>query len=83
VDAEKTYSGLTDGCAAAGAAGCKLIQLTGDNVSGDVVKTLLNDVHDVIVSFLGLFIQLTLLHFSCSSRCIAGGLTLVPLLPVT
>jgi len=46
-DAEKAYSGLTDGCAAAGRAGCKLIELTGDNATGDDVKTLLNRVHDV------------------------------------
>lgn len=50
-DIEKTYSGLADGCAAAGKAGCRLIELTGDNVSGDAVKTLLNDIHDVIDSF--------------------------------
>ena len=47
VDAEKTYNGLTAGCAAAGKAGCKLLEFTGDNVSGDLIKTLLNDVHDV------------------------------------
>ena len=50
VDTEKTYSGLTDGCAAAGKAGCKLIELTGDNASGDDVKTLLDNTHDVIDS---------------------------------
>jgi len=47
IDAEKVYSGLTDGCAAAGRAGCKLIEITGDNATGDDVKTLLNYVHDV------------------------------------
>ena len=46
-DIEKTYSGLTDGCAAAGRAGCKLIEFTGDNASGDDVKALLNYAHDV------------------------------------
>jgi len=51
VDVEKTYSGLADGCAAAGRGGCRLIEFTGDGASGDVVKTLLNDVHDVIDSF--------------------------------
>jgi len=53
-DAEKAYSGLTDGCAAAGRAGCKLIELTGDNATGDDVKTLLNYVHDVIIFSPGL-----------------------------
>jgi hypothetical protein len=47
-DTEKTYSGLTDACAAAGRAGCKLIEFTGDNASGDDVKALLNNAHDVI-----------------------------------
>ena len=46
-DSEKTYSGLTDGCAKAGRAGCKLIEITGDNASGDDVKDLLNNAHDV------------------------------------
>jgi hypothetical protein len=49
-DAEKTYSGLTDACAAAGRAGCKLVELTGDNASGDDVKALLNYAHDVVSS---------------------------------
>ena len=48
VDAEKTYSGLTDGCAAGGRAGCKLVEITGDGASGDDVKNLINDAHDVI-----------------------------------
>ena len=48
MDTEKTYSGLTDGCAAAGRAGCKLIEITGDNASGDDVKALVNYAHDVI-----------------------------------
>jgi hypothetical protein len=48
MDTEKTYSGLTDACAAAGRAGCKLIEFTGDNASGDDVKALLNNAHDVI-----------------------------------
>ena len=48
VDTEKTYSGLTDGCAAAGRAGCKLVEFTGDGASGDDVKNLMNDAHDVI-----------------------------------
>ena len=51
VDTEKTYSGLTDGCAAAGRAGCKLIDFTGDNASGDDVKALLNYAHDVKLIF--------------------------------
>ena len=48
VDTEKTYTGLGDACVKAGKAGCKLVELTGDNVSGDAIKTLLNDAHDVI-----------------------------------
>ena len=48
VDTEKRYSGLEDACVKAGKAGCKLIELAGDNVSGDVVKTLMDDIHDVI-----------------------------------
>ncbi|KAF9793484.1 hypothetical protein BJ322DRAFT_132608 [Thelephora terrestris] len=46
-DTEKTYSGLTDGCAAAGSAGCKLAEITGDGASGDDVKNLINDAHDM------------------------------------
>ena len=46
-DAEKTYSGLTDGCAKAGKAGCKLIEITGDGATGDDVKTLIDTSHDV------------------------------------
>ena len=51
-DIEKTYSGLTDGCAKAGRVGCKLIEITGDNASGGDVKVLLNYAHDVTDSFL-------------------------------
>ena len=47
-DSEKSYSGLTDACAAAGRAGCKLIEFIGDGASGDDVKALLNNVHDVV-----------------------------------
>ena len=47
-DAEKTYSGLTDGCAKAGRAGCKLIEITGDDATGDDVKTLIEIAHDVL-----------------------------------
>ena len=47
-DIEKTYSGLTDGCVAGGSAGCKLVEITGDGASGDDVKNLINDAHDVI-----------------------------------
>lgn len=61
MDAEKTYSGLTAACAAAGKAGCKLLDFLGDNATGDDVKALLNFSHDVInsVSRLG-NLQLTL-----------------------
>ena len=47
---ENTYSGLTDGCAAAGRARCKLIEYTGDGASGEDVKNLINDAHDVLKS---------------------------------
>jgi len=46
-DTEKVYSGLTDGCAKAGRAGCKLIEITGDNATGEDVKALVNYVLDV------------------------------------
>ena len=60
VDTEKTYSGLTDGCAKAGRASCKLIEITGDNASGDDVKTLLSYAFDVsLIHFLDRVIQLT------------------------
>ena len=49
-DTEKTFSGLTDACADAGKAGCKLIEFTGDDASGDDVKALLNNAHDVVSS---------------------------------
>lgn len=52
-DSEKTYSGLTDGCAKAGRAGCKLVEITGDGATGDDVKTLINYAIDVIDLFLG------------------------------
>ena len=47
IDTEKTYSGLTDGCAAAGKEGCKLVELVGDGASGDKIKRLINDGVDV------------------------------------
>ena len=47
-ETEETYSGLTNGCATAGKAGCKLLEFTGENVTGDDVKTFLNYAHDVI-----------------------------------
>lgn len=50
MDSEKIYSNLTDACAAAGRAGCKLIEFTGDNASGDDVKALLDYAHDVVNS---------------------------------
>ena len=50
VDTEKTYTGLGDACVKAGKAGCKLTEITGVDVSGDAIKTLLNDAHDVIDS---------------------------------
>jgi len=49
---EKAYSGLTDGCAAAGKAGCKLVELVGDDANGDSIKRLINDGVDVGPSLL-------------------------------
>ena len=46
-DTEKVYSGLTDGCAKAGRTGCKLIEITGDNATGEDVKALVNYALDV------------------------------------
>ena len=50
-DTEKTYSGLIDGYAEAGTAGCKFIEFTGNNAGGDDVKALLNYAHYVIDFF--------------------------------
>lgn len=52
-DTEKTFSGLTDGCATAGISGCKLIEITGNNATGDDVKELVNNAYDVIDLLLG------------------------------
>lgn len=46
-DSEKTYCGLTDGCAKAGRAGCKLVEITGDGATGDDIKVLINNAHDL------------------------------------
>lgn len=54
VDTKKTYPSLGDVCVKAGRAGCKFIELIGDNVIGDTVKTLVNGVHDVIDPHSGL-----------------------------
>ena len=59
VDTEKTYSGLTDGCAAAGRVGCKLVEIVGHGASGDDVKNLINDAHDVVKSLPRTVTQLT------------------------
>ena len=48
VNTEKTYAGLTDGCAKAGRAGCRLVEITGDNATGEDVKTLIENAHDVM-----------------------------------
>lgn len=47
IDTEKTYSGLTDGCAAAGKERCRLVELVGDGTTGDKIKQLINDGIDV------------------------------------
>ena len=62
-DTEKTYSGLTDGCATAGRAGCKLVEIVGDGASGDDVKNLINDAHDVVKFLPGPVTQLTVFFF--------------------
>jgi hypothetical protein len=54
VDSEKTYAALTDACAAAGRAGCKLVEITGDGATGNDVMDLINYAHDVIRFFLEL-----------------------------
>ena len=46
-DTEGTFSALTDGCAKAGRDSCKLIEIIGNNATGDDVKTLVNYAHDV------------------------------------
>ena len=46
-DTEKTYSGLTGGCAKAGRAGCKLAEFIGGNPTGNDVKAFVNYIHDV------------------------------------
>ena len=46
-DTDKTCSDLGESCAKVGKAGCKLIEITGDNASGDDVTVLLNNVHNV------------------------------------
>ena len=53
-DVEKGYSGLTDGCAGAGKAGCKLVELIGENPNGSDVRALLDYAHDVGYSLLTL-----------------------------
>ena len=63
MDSEKTFSGLTDGCAKAGRAGCKLIEITGDNVTGDDVKFLINYALDVIDFLLKVASLITLTLF--------------------
>ena len=46
------FSGLTDGCINARRAGCKLIEITGDNASENDVKALDNNALDVLNSLL-------------------------------
>ena len=75
-DTEKTFSGLTDGCAKAGKAGCKLIEITGDNASGDDVKTLLNYAHDVTpIYLLDRVIQLTFFSILGHPRAVSWWLS--------
>ena len=70
-DTEKTYSGLTDGCAAAGRAGCKLVEIVGDGASGDDVKNLINDAHDVVKFLPRPVTKLTLFYLRWPSSSIA------------
>lgn len=69
-DTEKTYSGLTDDCAKAGRAGCKLVEYTGDGASGEDVKGLLNYAHDVTNPLPGLDNITDSFHLRWPSRCI-------------
>ncbi|KAF9646745.1 alpha/beta-hydrolase [Thelephora ganbajun] len=52
IDGEKTYSALTDACAASGKAGCRLVELVGDHATGPDIKRLLNDAHDTALRLL-------------------------------
>jgi len=52
IDAERTYSGFADGCAAAGKERCKLVELVGDDANGNRIKRLINDGVDVRLSLL-------------------------------
>ena len=63
-DTEKTYSGLTDGCAKAGRPGCKLIEFLGGNPTGSDVKSFVNYIHDVSDLFSRLGHKITFFHFS-------------------
>ena len=74
MDTEKTYSGLTDSCAAAGRTGCKLIEITGDNASGDDVKALVNYAHDVIDFLSNLMDPTDPPHYRWPSSSIVTGL---------
>ena len=71
MDAEKTYSGLTNACAAAGRAGCKLVEFTGDNSTGDDVKALLNYALDVIYFFPRLSIRTDSVSISGGPRALS------------
>ena len=66
-DTEKTYSGLTDGCSKAGRTGCRLIEFTGGNASGDDVKVPLNYAHNVIDPFSQLVNQTDCLPYQLSN----------------
>ena len=79
-DAEKTYSGLTDGCAKAGRAGCKLIEFVGGNPTGNDVKTFVNYIHDVSDVPSGLNDQNDLFPPQLSLELYRRGIE-VPLLP--
>ena len=50
-DSEKTYTIFADACVASGTAGCKLVELVGDHATGQDIRQLLDDAHDVCLPF--------------------------------
>ena len=47
MDAETVFLGFGNACASAGRAGCKLLKLLHDDATGEEVKRLIEDSHDV------------------------------------
>lgn len=46
-DSEAAFLGFSKNCAATGKNGCKLISLLHDNATGEEIKRLIEDAHDV------------------------------------